>query len=114
LLVTGWGRNGGQKHQQRSYTHESDKQSVDHFEKIFKDKTGLEWKTRKTKKKETTGKGYTYSEPHHLPTMSATIYGTQDRIYTGDETDKIRFSAPPKSKGDNFCDDNIFQTKTLR
>jgi hypothetical protein len=81
---------------------------VDHFERIFKDKTGLEWKT---KVKKTTGKGYSCSEPYHLPAMSATIYGTQDRTYTGDGTDEIRFSAPPKSKDENFSADNIFQTK---
>jgi len=69
---------------------------VTRFEKIFREKTGLEWKTRDKKIK---GKGYSCSNPRRY-VKNETISAIQDQTYRDDGTSKIRFSKPSKSKGD--------------
>ncbi|KEQ68164.1 hypothetical protein M436DRAFT_68375 [Aureobasidium namibiae CBS 147.97] len=94
-LVTKSGRSGTDG-QQRSYAYGDLEGSVTRFEKIFREKTGLEWKTRDKKIK---GKGYSCSNPCGQ-VKNETISETQDQTYRDDGTSKIRFSSPSKSKGD--------------
>jgi predicted DNA-binding WGR domain protein len=105
-LVTRWGRNG-QNGRQRSYTYDSAELSVEHFEKTFTEKTGLEWNT---KNKKTKGRGYSCSRSSHGQVKGTTIGGTRNQTYKDDGTGKIRFSSPSKSKSGNFSDDNPFQS----
>ena len=70
------------------------------FEKIFREKTGLE---RKTRDKKIKGKGYSCSNPRGQ-VKNETISETQDQTYRDDGTSKIRFSSPSKSKGDSSND----------
>lgn len=59
------------------------------FEKIFKQKTGRDWKS---KNKKTKGEGYSYFEPINSPTQNVSIWGAKDQTYKDDGTGKIRFS----------------------
>lgn len=73
------------------------------FEKIFREKTGLEWRTGDKKIK---GKGYSFFKPSHGQVKNETISETQDQTYRDDGTSKIRFSSPSKSKDDYSNDRN--------
>lgn len=103
-LVTKWGRNG-KNGGRKVYRHESYEESVIRFEKIFRQKTGLEWKTGEKKAR---GQGYSCPKLSHPQVRSATICGTQDHNYKEDGTGEIRFSEPSKAKADKCNDGDPF------